>query len=168
LNIHEVAQELLSAYAELKRFLSQRLRNADDVADVAQSSFERVYVHALASPVASPRALLFHTARNLCIDHARRNAIARAWIEERAALDVGNAVPSVEHVVIQRELAERVFECLEQLPARRREVFLLFRAYGYSREEIAKRLDITEAAVAKHLVRATLDCARVLNRLDAS
>lgn len=172
MNLTEIGIELLAAYAELKTFLLRRLHNADDAADVAQSSFERVYAHALAaptaSPVTSPRALLFHTARNICIDHARHHAIAHAWLEDRTALNTEDCAPSVEHIVAQQQLAERVFECLQQLPARRREVFLLFRAYGYTREEIAARLDITEVAVAKHVVRATLDCARVMDGINLS
>lgn len=168
MNIRDIGDELVAAYAELRTFLTRRLRNADDAADLAQSSFERVYAHALAGPVSAPRALLFHTARNLCIDHARHHAVARNWLDERSALDVDDMAPSTEHVVSQRQLAERVANCLEQLPARRREVFLLSRAYGYTRAEIAGRLGITEAAVAKHLVRATIDCVRVLNGLDAS
>jgi RNA polymerase sigma-70 factor (ECF subfamily) len=168
MNIKDVGDELVAAYAELRRFLARQLRNTDDAADVAQSSFERVYAHALAGPVSSPRALLFHTARNICIDHSRHHAVARAWLEEHMALNGEDTAPSVEHVVAQRQLVERVFVLLQQLPERRREVFLLFRAYGYSREEIAARLGITEAAVAKHVVRATLDCARVMNGLEAS
>jgi RNA polymerase sigma factor (sigma-70 family) len=76
------------------------------------------------------------------------------------------SAPSVEEFFLQREIVERVFQRLQQLPARRREVFTLFRAYGYTREEIAARLGITEATVAKHVVRATLDCARMLNELE--
>lgn len=161
-HIRQISDELLEAYGELKRFLANRLRNAEDAADVAQSSFERVYAHALAAPVASPRALLFSAARNLCIDLARHRTIARAWLDERIALDAAESAPSVEHLVAQRQRIERVVACLEELPARRREVFLLARVYGHTRQEIAARLSITEAAVAKHLVRATLDCARVL------
>lgn len=168
MNIKEIGDELLAAYAELRQFLLRRLRNAEDAADVAQSSFERVYAHALAGPVSSPRALLFHTARNICIDHARHHAVTRAWLEEHSALNADDAAPSVEHIVAHRQLVERVLECLQQLPTRRREAFILFRAYGYSRREIAARLEITEAAVAKHVVRATLDCARVLSGIGAS
>jgi RNA polymerase sigma-70 factor (ECF subfamily) len=54
---------------------------------------------------------------------------------------------------------------MEQLPPRRREVFLLFRAYGHTRAESAQRLNITEMAVAKHLLRATIDCSRVFAEL---
>jgi RNA polymerase sigma-70 factor (ECF subfamily) len=60
----------------------------------------------------------------------------------------------------QRQVMRRVIETLESLPPLRREVFLLFRAYGFTRTEIAGRLKLSEAAVAKHLVRAALDCSR--------
>lgn len=168
MNIRDIGEELVAAYAELRHFLLRRMRNADDAADLAQSSFERVYAHALATPVSAPRALLFHTARNLCIDHARHQAVARGWLEECSALDADAMAPSTEHIVSQRQLAERVAACLEQLPVRRREVFLLSRAYGYTRAEIAGHLGITEAAVAKHMVRATIDCARVLGESGVS
>jgi RNA polymerase sigma factor (sigma-70 family) len=151
-------EELLSAYTELRGALTRRLRNPEDAADVAQSSFERVYAHALVVYVSSPRALLFRTAQRICIDRARRQVVARAWLEERAM--VATTAASTEHIVAQRQLVELIAQRLERMPPRRREVFLLFRAYGYSRQEIARRLGITEAAVAKHVVRATLNCAR--------
>ena len=53
MNLAQIGSELVAAYAELKHFLLRRLRNADDAADVAQASFERVYAYALAAPVAS-------------------------------------------------------------------------------------------------------------------
>ncbi|MNV90164.1 RNA polymerase factor sigma-70 [compost metagenome] len=65
----------------------------------------------------------------------------------------------------QRQIAQRVADVLASLPARRMRVFILYRAYGHSRAEIAGLLGISEAAVAKHLVRATLDCSHALRNL---
>ncbi|MEX0803697.1 MAG: sigma-70 family RNA polymerase sigma factor [Candidatus Binatia bacterium] len=158
--MNAIIEELLTAYTELSRFLSRRLRNPHDAADVAQSSFERVYTHALAAPIAAPRALLFRTAQRICIDRARHDAVVRGWVEEHSTFIADAVVPSVEHSVMQRQLMELVSRRLKAMPPRRRQVFLLFRAYGYSRQEIATRLGITDAAVAKHVVRATLECAR--------
>ena len=166
----DLLRDLLLHYRDLRRHLTHKLRNADDAADIAQTSFEQVYQHAMrparAAEIQSPRALLFHVAHNLCIDHARRRQVAQAWADERTALSAMAAAPSSEHVVAHRQLVERVFNQLEQLPPRRREVFLLFRAHGHTQTEIAQRLNITEAAVAKHVVRATLDCARVFAELS--
>jgi RNA polymerase sigma-70 factor (ECF subfamily) len=163
--LKQITEELLQAYTDLRRYLTRELRNAEDAADVAQSSFERTLVHVAANPVTSPRALLFRTAQNLCIDRARHQKIVRGWANERSALDAELCAPSAEHVVAQLQLVRRVAAQLEALPPRRREIFLLFRVYGHSRQDIALQLGISEAAVAKHLVRATLDCARVFAAL---
>lgn len=171
--LREVVQELLDAYRDLRRHLSRELRNPEEAADIAQSSFERVYHHAAAATgnardagIQRPRALLFHTARNLCIDAARRRQTEQAWLAARTAEYADAAAPSAEQVALQRQLLARVTAVLERLPPRRRDVFVLFKVYGYSREEVAQHLDITEAAVAKHVVRATLDCAAAFAELS--
>lgn len=169
--VREFVDELLSHYRDLYRHLAYQLRNADDAADIAQTSFERAYESGLRKAgeqgvtVESSRGLLFRIAHNLCIDEARRRQVAQAWMAEQAPLAAGQTAPSAEQVVSQRQIAARVAAVLAALPARRMQVFVLFRAYGYRRAEIAQLLGITEAAVAKHLVRATLDCSRALRDL---
>lgn len=159
-HIKNVIDALLVAYSELRRSLSRRLGNQHDAADVAQSSFENVYARALATPVASPRALLFRTAQNLCIDRERRRQIE---VRVLKALEVTGpaAVPSAEHVCAARQAVARIAARLARLPGKRREVFVLARVYGYTHAEIAARLSLTLAAVEKHVVRATLDCSGV-------
>jgi len=169
--LREFVDELLGHYRDLYRHLSFQLRNADDAADIAQTSFERAYASGLRGAreggvqVESSRGLLFRIAHNLCIDEARRRKVEQAWLAEHAPLEAGRTAPSPEQVVSQREMAERVAAVLAGLPARRMQVFVLYRAYGHSRAEIAQRLGISEAAVAKHLVRATLDCSHALRNL---
>src|SRR5256885_17237137 len=78
--MRDLIQELVAHYGDLRRQLTRDLRDPHYAADIAQSSFERVYVHALGlrsgkkaetlpdAGIESPRALLFRVARNLCID----------------------------------------------------------------------------------------------------
>ncbi len=173
--MRDLIQELVAHYGELRRQLTRDLRDPHYAADIAQSSFERVYVHALGlrsgkqaevlpdAGIESPRALLFRVARNLCIDDARKRKTAQDWTRQQMA--VQHSAPSSEALAAQRQILNRVVQALESLPPRRREVFILFRAHGYTRAEIAEQLNITEMAVAKHMVRATLDCSRVLAQL---
>jgi len=156
---NRIVEELLAAYTDLRHALVRRLRNPDNAADVAQSSFERVYAHSQVASITSPRALLFLTAHRICIDGARHKAIERRWEETEGVLLRDASAASAERLAGDRQLLEAIVRRLQQMPARRRNVFLLFRVYGYSRREIGRRLDITEAAVAKHVVRATVDCA---------
>jgi len=180
--MRDLVQELVAHYADLRRQLTRDLRDPHYAADIAQSSFERVYAHALkmnnglridavpdgtagAGGIESPRALLFRVARNLCVDDARRRKVAQDWVSTHFSAGSRQAVPSCEFIASQQQVLARVVEALETLPPRRREVFLLFRAYGHTRAEIAQQLKITEMAVAKHLLRAAIDCSRVFARL---
>jgi len=178
--MRDLVQDLVAHYGDLRRQLTRELKDPHYAADIAQSSFERVYAQALklrpgrsssaasdqtTVEIESPRALLFRVARNLCIDEARRRKTAQDWAREQAALGVQQAAPSSEYLVAQKQVLARVVATLEQLSPRRREVFLLFRAHGYTRAEIAAQLRITEMAVAKHLVRAAIDCSRVFAEL---
>ncbi|QGW83541.1 RNA polymerase sigma factor [Variovorax paradoxus] len=176
--MRDLVQELVAHYADLRRQLTRDLRDPHYAADIAQSSFERVYAHALklnkdiriggAAPdgpqgpgIESPRALLFRVARNLCVDDARHRKVAQEWVSTHFSVGSRQTVPSCECIASQQQVLARVVETLETLPPRRREVFLLFRAYGHTRAEIAQQLGITEMAVAKHLLRAAIDCSRV-------
>ncbi len=174
--MRDLIQELVAHYSDLRRQLTRDLRDPHYAADVAQSSFERVYVQALelrsqsqvttdldTRSIESPRALLFRVARNLCIDDARKRKTADEWARQQTELQV--SAPSSEYRAAQRQVLVRVVEALDRLPPRRREVFVLFRALGYTRAEIANKLNMTEMAVAKHMVRATIDCSRVLAQL---
>ncbi len=175
--MHDLVHELVAHYADLRRQLTRDLRDPHYAADIAQSSFERVYALAIKSrgvspegirdkgSIESPRALLFRVARNLCIDEARRRKVAQEWAGTHAIVGMHHAAPSSEYILAQHRVLVRVVETMEKLPRRRREVFLLFRAYGHTRAEIAQRMNITEMAVAKHLLRATIDCSRVFAEL---
>lgn len=179
--MRDLVQELVAHYADLRRQLTRDLRDPHYAADIAQSSFERVYAHALkmnddiridaasdctpGGGIESPRALLFRVARNLCVDDARRRKVAQDWVSTHFNVGSRQTVPSCEFIASQQQVLARVVETLETLPPRRREVFLLFRAYGHTRAEIAQQLNITEMAVAKHLLRAAIDCSRVFARL---
>jgi len=182
--MRDLVQELVAHYADLRRQLTRDLRDPHYAADIAQSSFERVYALATKSPdaarieaspddakdgagIESPRALLFRVARNLCIDEARRRKVAQEWVGTHATVSTYPVAPSSEFILAQQRVLARVVEVMEKLPPRRREVFLLFRAYGHTRAEIAQQLNVTEMAVAKHLLRATIDCSRVFAELRA-
>src|SRR6218665_416090 len=170
--MRELVEELVAHCADLRRQLASELKDPHRAEDIAQSSFERVYVQTieagkairpgaslaeqkLAACIESPRALLFRIARNLCIDEARHHQVAREWNTQRASTGTHLTAPSCEYVQAQRQVLTRIVNAIEALPPLRRQVFLLFRAYGFTRAEIAERLDMTEVAVAKHMVRAT-------------
>lgn len=165
--IAQVIEELTGAYSELKRYLGWRLRDTHHAADIAQESFERAYTHALKGKVASPRALLFSTARNLLIDQGRRDQSSQVAMQELGVQGQDDTEASAECHARHRQQLDRVMARLSRLPRKRRDAFVLARIYGYSHAEIAARMNITVAAVEKHIARASLDCADLNDRADA-
>lgn len=156
-------------HRELLAFLTGRVRCGHTAADLTQESFARLLAAQQAGQViADPRALLYSAARHLLIDAARHRRVADAWAAQQAALNPWTLAPSAEYVAAQRQLVDRLAARLAQLPERRRDVFVMFRVFGHTREEIARALAITESAVAKHVVRATLDCAAVFADVQAA
>lgn len=115
-----------------------------------------------ARALAYPRAFLFRTARNLAIDHVRRQA-ARARLLSPVGL-VADAEPSSERAVMAQERINLFERVLDELPTRCREVFILRKLHGLSYAEISAQLGISRGATEKHIVRALARCRAALQR----
>ncbi|KGH29655.1 MULTISPECIES: sigma-70 family RNA polymerase sigma factor [Comamonas] len=145
-------------YAELVSFFARSLNSRDAAADVVQESYTRVFaMQSRELAVRDLRALLFRTGKNIVIDDARRRA-AEARVLETLAVVGGDEVPSVERQVQGRQQLVLLSRRLQAMPRKRREVFVLVRIYGFSHAEAAAHMNISEAAIEKHVVRAVCDC----------
>ncbi|MFP3515358.1 RNA polymerase sigma factor [Pseudomonas sp. SIMBA_077] len=158
--LNDVVHDLLASYSDLRRYLCSRLRNPDDAADIAQSSFAQAYAYALNSPVANPRALLFKAARNACIDQYRRHSYEVAALDDwMSRLDVLS--PSVEEIVIAREQLQQLIERIERMPRLRREVFVRVRLEGCSHRQVCAELGLSAKSVELHIARAVFDLSEL-------
>jgi RNA polymerase sigma-70 factor (ECF subfamily) len=131
--------------AEVYRALLRELGNREDAEDVTQAAFLDAY-RALArgNEPERPRAWLFTIAQN-----ARRRRFQRLRrAPEQAELEREPAADEV--AVTVRELRE----ALELLPANQRATLVLREIGGFSYAEIARRLDLSVAAVQMLLFRA--------------
>lgn len=158
--LQSVIDDLLAQYADLRHYLTARLRHRDDAADIAQSSFAQVYAYALTSPVDNPRALLFQAARNLCIDQFRKRRIEQSVLEDwwlRTEL----TTPSMETVAIARQQLQQLIVHIQRMPRLRREVFVRVRLHGQSHREVCAALGLSAKSVELHIARAVFDLAEL-------
>lgn len=145
-------------YAELVSFFARSLNSRDAAADVVQESYSRVFaMQSREIAVRDLRALLFRTGKNIVIDDARRRAAEARMLETLAVVGAEEA-PSVERQVQGRQQLVLLSRRLQAMPRKRREVFVLVRIYGFSHAEAAAHMNISEAAIEKHVVRAVCDC----------
>ncbi|BCA56585.1 DNA-directed RNA polymerase sigma-70 factor [Nitrospira sp. KM1] len=148
---------------ELQRFLLRRIGCPDTAADLVQETFLRVAQLPLTPQPDNPRAFLFRIASNLAIDELRKNQVRKPYqapLED--AEHVPSAAPTGEQAVFDKQRMELLQQALDQLPPRCRTVFILRRIEGYSYEEIASRLGLSERMVAKEINRALAHCQEVL------
>lgn len=144
----EAFAELLRRYERpIYNFALRYLRHGSWAEDVTQDAFLRIVQRAGEFKHESRFSTWLYTiARNLCVDHLRRQKHRR-----HASLDQGGdegTAPgdrladsgpegSVERVVISREIQAQVAQAIEALPEDQREVFLLRHVGNVSFQEIA-------------------------------
>ncbi|MAK59880.1 MAG: hypothetical protein CMK09_02770 [Ponticaulis sp.] len=157
--------EILPLEAELEHFLRRRWRSANDIPDLRQEILTRVYRYALETRPANPRAFLYRTARNLLIDKIRQQSvISMDLVMDFEALNVCSDEADPFDTTSARQELQMLQDALEQLPERTRHVLVLRRVHGLSQRETAKKLQISEPTVERHISRGTRQLADYFRR----
>jgi RNA polymerase sigma factor (sigma-70 family) len=146
------AREILAHEEALVRFLRRVWPNVDDVHDLRQEAYIRVYEAAAKARPTSPKSFLFTTARNLITDRVRRERVVS--IEAREDLEELNVLVdelSPERRAGARADLRRLATAFDQLPPKCREVVWMRRVEEVSQKEAASRMGVTEATIEKQL-----------------
>ncbi|MGH3429146.1 MAG: RNA polymerase sigma factor, partial [Mycobacteriales bacterium] len=134
-------REILAHELILMRFLARAWSRPDDISDIRQEAYARVYEAALKARPAQPKAFLFTTARNLMADRVRRERI----VSIRAGGDTEFLNVLVEEISPEREAEAheelaRLAHAFDRLSDKCREVVWLRRVRDLSQREVAERL----------------------------
>ena len=160
----------VGAYEELLRRHQTRvfaiiggiLRRSEDVEDLAQQVFLKVY---LALPRFDLRSTfstwLYKVTVNECLDHLRKKKVRKLVYEadlseEQAAVLEGAVQPDRHEVNSERraELKQLVERLLHELPEAERLMMVLKEVEGWTVEEVAEVLDLNVNTVKVRLFRA--------------
>jgi RNA polymerase sigma-70 factor (ECF subfamily) len=157
---------LVSQYSgTLYRVAFSVLRNAADAEDAVQEAFMRVLRHRdTLSEVRDQRVWLVRIVWNIVLDRKRR---AKTRPETDDVSELARVLPagglSAEERTAAAQHHAHVLACVEQLPAKEREVLMLSAFEELSSVEIASVLAITESSVRSRLFRARNLMAGLLN-----
>lgn len=145
-------QEVLPLEAALVRFLRRGWRNENDIKDLRQEVYARVYAAAVKEIPRPAKPFVFTVARNLLINTARRaHIVSIDAVADPDALGIAIEEPGPDRTVMARQELHQLQSALQRLPARWRDVVVMRKVEGLSRREIAQRLGIAEPTVSQHL-----------------
>ncbi len=142
----------------LRSWLQRRLGCPAQAEDFAHDTFLRLLCRRRdLESLAEPRAYLRTVAHGLVVNHWRRQALERAYLEVLARQPEPLA-PSPEERRLVVEALEAIDRMLDGLPPRVRQIFLLSQLDGLTYPRIAARLGITVNVVQKAMGRALRHC----------
>lgn len=156
-----VADLYASHHGWLRGWLRRKTGCADHAADIAQDTFVRLLSRSFDwNDLREPRAYLSTVAHGLMVNHMRRHAIERAYLEALAA-QPEQASPSPESLALVVEALSEIDAMLDGLPSKARAAFLLSQLEGLRYAEIAERLDVSLSMVKKYMLQAITRCMQI-------
>lgn len=148
------ASEILIHEQALTYYLRRCWPQRDEVHDLRQEIYVRVYEAAGKTLPTTPKSFLFATARHLMADRVRRSRVVSIEpVGDFEPLNVLIDEISPERWVSGRQILKRLAEAFDLLPDRCREVVWLRRVEELSQKEVAMRLGISEKTVEKHVAK---------------
>lgn len=148
--------EILSRYWHpLLRYAQGFLGDLDAAEEVVQEAFVRLWQgrSGWGSPAngvaVSLRGLLYTVVRNLCLHEQARLRVREAWARREEVRM--HSVPTPSQLFQEGETLRALRAGIQELPERRREVFLLVCIHGLSYAEAADALGVALSTVANQM-----------------
>lgn len=145
-------------------FARRLLRESDVAEDIVQNIFMRLWItRERLDPSYNLRNYLLVCLRNEIYSYLRMAFNARRADVFEYVAEVEDSTPDSETNLYAADLEALVNRCVEAMPERRREIFVMSRSQHLSNAEIARRLNLSVRTVEKHIELALSDLRNILN-----
>jgi RNA polymerase sigma factor (sigma-70 family) len=142
------SEQVLPHASTVRAWLQSRFGRGGDIDDILQEAYLRVLHARGRTEIASPKAFLFATARNVALGRIRHLKVTGddclAEMDPQGILD---ETADVAHAVEHAQELELLTQAIQSLPTRCRQILTLRKIYGLSQKEVAARLGISEHTV---------------------
>lgn len=146
----------------LHGWLRRKLGCTDTAADLTHDTFLRLLTkNRDLAGVEQPRAFLGAIAHDLMVNHLRRQALERAYLDALASHPEAESTGPESRALIIETLLE-IDAMLDGLPDKARQAFLLSQLDGLRYVEIAEHLGVSLSMVKKYMLRAMTHCLRIV------
>jgi RNA polymerase sigma-70 factor (ECF subfamily) len=135
-------------------FFVRRSVSHSDAEDMTQEVFVRL-ISSYSHEVENVDAYIFQIAANILRDRGRKDMVRNAEVARRNPDDMASVdVFDPSRILLGRESLRAVSRCLDDLPEKTRDIFILYRVDGLQQADIASGYNISERAVRKHIAKA--------------
>lgn len=125
------------------------LQDSDDAEDIVQETFANLWEKLQVEDIASAKSYLYTAVRNNCLTKIRdakpTTPIDHGFVDETL---------TEEEQTERAEMESRIWKMIDELPERRREIFLMAKRDGMRYKDIAEQTGLTVKTVENHVLRA--------------
>ncbi|MBY0434798.1 MAG: RNA polymerase sigma-70 factor [Cyclobacteriaceae bacterium] len=135
-------------------FVCKMTRSKVAAEEIVQELFIKLWItRKKLAEVENPRAYVFTMAANLTFNYLKKVAreVALAKRVRKRSPTFSNAT---EEIILFLESQKLVMDVVKQMPAQRKAVYLMSREGGLSKEEIARKMNLSPNTVRNHLSEA--------------
>ncbi|EKD32512.1 MAG: RNA polymerase sigma-W factor [uncultured bacterium] len=146
---------LYKKYAkQLFCFINRSVRDSDDSNDLLQTVFVKIWeTRSCVDPEGSFSGYLYTIARNLMCNYYKKKIIVQAY-QAFASSGEKEENNTVFSSLVYKELSEKINIEINNLPKKRRQIFVMSRKLNMSYKEIAEQLGISENTVDTQIRKA--------------
>jgi RNA polymerase sigma-70 factor (ECF subfamily) len=140
----------------LYRFALHFLREVEPARDVVQDCFEKLWINRKTVEAEKAKSWLFTCANHLMLNQVKRNKVKQQHLDSLFLKHDAGPVQQIE--------AQQLVQLLVQdLPPLQKSILLLRDLEGYTYQEIAEQLQLSEAQVKVYLFRARVKIKKQVN-----
>lgn len=142
--------ELYNRYwLELYDTAYMRLRNKEQVEDIIQDIFIKLWIRRAELQIQNPQAYLHTAVRFRVFNYVERKSAHESFYEPFESIAYSSS--PADEKILEKELLDLVHAYIEALPDKRKQIFLMHIKENLSTKEIAERLNISQKTVQNQL-----------------
>lgn len=141
-------------HKKLYGFLFKLLNSKQDAEEIVQDTFVKIWEkHEDFIEGYSFESFLFKIAKNAFLNLNRKN-INRKVVESDLIFSQQKLTNNTEEYIIFKETSQIIDTIIDGLPPKRKEIFVMRRIEGFSRKEIAEKMNISVITIDSQLLKA--------------
>ncbi|MCT4589514.1 MAG: sigma-70 family RNA polymerase sigma factor [Carboxylicivirga sp.] len=158
----EVFHMLYNQHAEtIRNFVYYKCGDIQQAEDITQDAFIKLWNNCKKVLIDKAKSFVMKIAQNSFFNEVSHRKVV---LDYEAGFSYNKVVESPDFVLEEKEFGQRLKQCISNLPAKQREVFLLNRIDKKTYAEIAEITGITQKAVERRMHLALLELKKKIGR----